>query len=96
MKITRPPVKANAANAMPAAARTASSFWNFGAASDVGDAELADPVALPIVMDAVEDEVVDALVNVFSFVMVAVNPVTFLQPDPIELFAPVTKLTAAH
>ena len=47
-------------------------------------------------MDAVEDEVVDALVNMFWFVMVAVNPVTFVQPDPIELFVPVTKLTAAH
>ena len=44
---------------------------------------------------AVVDEV-DMFANVFWLVMVAVKPVTFLQPDPTELFVPATKLTAAH
>jgi hypothetical protein len=44
---------------------------------------------------AVVDEV-DVFANVFWLVMVAVKPVTLLQPDPTELFVPATKLTAAH
>jgi hypothetical protein len=39
---------------------------------------------------------VDIFVNVFWLVMVAVKPVTLLQPDPTELLVPATKLTAAH
>ena len=44
---------------------------------------------------AVVDEV-DMFANVFWLVMVAVRPVTLLQPDPTELFVPATKLTAVH
>jgi hypothetical protein len=44
---------------------------------------------------AVVDEV-DMFANVFWLVMVAVKPVTLLQPEPAELFVPATKLTAAH
>ena len=61
----------------------------------VGDAELADPVALPMLMDAVVDTA-EALENMFWFVMVAVTPVALLQTGPTELFVSVTKLTAAH
>lgn len=44
---------------------------------------------------AVVDEV-DVFANVLWLVMVAVKPVTFLQPDPTELFVPATKRTVAH
>jgi hypothetical protein len=48
-----------------------------------------------MLIDAVVD-VVDAFENMFWLVMVAVKPVTLLQPDPTVLFVPATKLTAAH
>ena len=62
---------------------------------EVGDAALADAVELAMLIDAVVD-VVETLENMFWLVMVAVNPVTLLQPGPTELFVPATKLTAAH
>lgn len=97
MKIARPPVKANAANAIPTAAWTANSFWSCGAASDDGfaDVVLVELVAVAVLIDEVADEE-EALENIFWLVTVAVRPVTLVQPDPTELFIPATKLTAEH
>ena len=65
MSKTSPPVKANAANAIPDAAWIANLVWSCGVAKDeeVGDAALADPVALAVLVDGVVDEL-DTFANV--------------------------------
>ena len=55
----------------------------------------ADEDAVAVAEPEVDDEGLVS-VKLFSFVTVAVKPVTFVHAGPIVVLVPATKLTAAH